>query len=100
MAQQLATARVHEALTVAGVTGAAADAVAQAAPAPSALDDATLTTLVSNGTLTDAQAKVLGFSSALYQLVDGDTALATAIGQRRSQRSAGRRRPPPRISPA
>jgi hypothetical protein len=79
VAQQLATAQVHEVLAVAGLRGPAVDAVAQAAPAPSALDDAALTHLVSNSTLTDAQAKDLGFSSALYQLVEGDTALATAI---------------------
>jgi hypothetical protein len=79
VAQQIATARVHEVSAVAGLTGAVAAAVAQAAPAPSGLDDATLTRLVSEKKLTDAQARDVGFSTALYEVVGDDTALATAI---------------------
>jgi hypothetical protein len=79
VAQQIATAHVHEMIAVAGLSGPAADAVAHAAPAPNALGDETLDALVSRGAITEAQAKDLGLSSALYQLLDGNTALATAI---------------------
>jgi hypothetical protein len=79
VAQQIATANVHEIGSVAGLSDAAADAVARAAPAPSALDEAMLIKLVSEHKLTDSQARDVGFSAALYQLVDGDTALASAI---------------------
>jgi hypothetical protein len=79
VAQQIATANVHEVSAVAGLSEAAADAVAQAVAAPGALDEATLTRLVSSGKLTDSQARDVGFSAALYQLADEDTALASAI---------------------
>ncbi len=79
IAQQIAIARVNEVNTLAGLRGPAAAAVSQAAPAPSALDDATLTKLVADKKLTDAQAKAVGLSTALYELVNEDTALATAI---------------------
>ena len=79
IAQQIATARVHEISSVAGLSDAAADAIAHAAPAPSALDEAMLIKLVSEQKLTVSQAHDVGFSAALYQLVDEDTALASAI---------------------
>ena len=79
VALQIAAAHVQEVTTLAGLTGPAATAIARAAPATSALTDATLTTLVSNNTLTATQAQALGFSVALYALVDENTLLATAI---------------------
>src|SRR5262245_12308852 len=79
VAAQLATARVHEVSAVAGLRGAAADAVARAAAAPSALDEATLTRLVAEKKLTEVQARNVGFSAALYELLDDNAALAKAI---------------------
>ena len=79
IAKQIATARVHEVSTVAELDAAATEVMAREAPAPSALDDATLIRLVSQRKLTDAQARDVGFSAALYALVGEDTALASAI---------------------
>lgn len=64
---------------MAGLDSAATDVITQAAPAPSALDEATLTRLVVERKLTSAQAKDVGLSAALFQLVGEDTNLASAI---------------------
>ncbi len=79
VAALIATARVHEVGAVAGLDGAAIDSLARVAAAPSGLDDTTLSQLVSERELTEAQARDVGFSAALYELVEGDTALASTI---------------------
>lgn len=78
LAQQLSVACVHEIADLAGIDDTLAESVVATVKSPSALDDATLTRLVANGTLTDAQAQRLGFSSSLFQVVD-DVELATAV---------------------
>ena len=65
--------------SLAGLSGAAAAAVAKAAPGAAQLDDAALGKLVAAHQLSDAQASALGLSAALYQLSDGNSALATAL---------------------
>ena len=79
VAAQIALAQVNEVNTIAGLAADVATAVAKTVTAQSGFDDATLTSLVSSGTLTDAQAQSVGFSAALYGLADENTALATAI---------------------
>jgi hypothetical protein len=79
VAQQLAASNLQEVTTLAGLPGPAASAVAKAASTTSALDDTTITTLVTSKALTEAQGQALGFSVALYELTDQSSALAKAI---------------------
>src|SRR5262249_17583404 len=65
VAQALPPAPVHETAAIPGPPGPAARAPAQAAPAPSTIDDATLAKLVANDTLSDAQARAVGLSASL-----------------------------------
>ena len=75
----LINAHMQAVTTLAGLTDATATSVAKAVPSPSALDDTSLTALVSSGALSAAQAKTLGFTVALYKLTDENADLATAV---------------------
>jgi hypothetical protein len=78
VAEQLGIAHVREVAAIAGLSDASARALAQVAPALSAIDDAKLATLVAEHKLNDAQARTVGFAAALYQLAGENAALAAA----------------------
>ncbi len=74
-----ATDRVGEVLTLAGLPPEVTLALGKAGPPPGAFDDDTLGAMVAAKTLTEDQARALGFAAGLYGLVDEDLTLATAI---------------------
>jgi hypothetical protein len=79
VAKAIATAHLHDVATIARLDAPVAAAVAKAVRAPSAIDDAALSKLVADRTLTEAQAKDLGLGATLYTLSGENTALATAM---------------------
>lgn len=79
VAQQLTKLQVHEVSTIAGLFGRAATALVGAATAPSAINDLSLSQLVSAKKLTKAQASAVGFATSIFQMSGEDPAIATAI---------------------
>ncbi|MCW5801525.1 MAG: hypothetical protein KIT31_03995 [Deltaproteobacteria bacterium] len=71
-------ARVLDLVDVAALSSKAAQVVAEL-PTPESIDDATLVKLMVERQLTEAEARIVGFSASLLALSDGDADLATAI---------------------
>ena len=91
--KQLALARVHEVNTLAGLSPAATTAILAAAPAVGSLDDTTLSKLVADQKLSQAEATQLGLAATIYQLTEDNTSLSAAIRAPRSRYwGAARRR--------
>ncbi|MEO8548781.1 MAG: neuraminidase-like domain-containing protein, partial [Kofleriaceae bacterium] len=76
---KLAKAQLDEVSTIAKLSAAAAASLSAVAGAPGQITDAALSDLVTAKKLTDAEARAVGLSSALYQLVDGDATLASGL---------------------
>jgi hypothetical protein len=79
IARQIELTRVQAVSGIAGLDAATSASLSAATSSLSALDDATFDRLVAAHTINEGQAKAVGFSAALYTLVDQDDKLATVI---------------------